>query len=660
MKNKLKPMLAAILGLCLIFALTACGKDPDTGKTTTNSDWSAVGIDGGFNAQVKGTQVANKAADGAIEMKWIGSDEESLDNTIAWLRGQSFTSYGTSASGKEYAEGGAVITYTAAKTVSASSDGGGGGGLFAAAPMAYAAAAESEKTVVAEAIFVTQDITFGGMSVKAGELYVDIEEETEVAIPSATTTTWQAQPIADVLGAAIPAYTGTATSFYTQTNKLGVGFAQVVVNGSEQTGVAAYQGALVEAGYAADGEEYVKTLGNGNKIRVICMWAPSYNMDDIMSGNFTGEAEYAVMITARLEKIAGDLTAWPANRLSSFPGLPAYTGTGATYDFEDAWAEMGVTMPAMPDIGSTIPGMDLDTIINMLPADEREEARAALKIYEEVRKSFQYIRVNLVTVYGTTSEGVTAYKTALKTAGFTYTQTGYTKQFKSGVDLVAMVEIEYYDGIARIALTRMPKVFLDYSEEDYETNVTEPTLPDDEPFGFADLPQNVKFAYRSTVGNSAMEYTVTKIGNNYLIADNSQDILYYLKYADGLWTPYVKYADSDWTANGSAVTDLSRNAICAAFMFLFSGHSGYTKGGTEIIAGQTCDVYTKIDHENYMGQVEKITTETRKINAAEFTLEAQTVQQITTNGETQTVTTKKEVTLWETTVTDFGGITLPT
>ncbi len=563
MKNKLKPMLAAILGLCLIFALTACGgKDPDTGKTPTSSDWSAVGIDGGFNANVKGTLVTNKAGSGAIEMKWTDSDEDSLDNTIAWLRGQSFTSYGTSASGKEYAEGGAVISYTAAKTTSASSGGGGMGGLLYAAPM-RAAAAESGKTVVAEAVYVTKDVSFGGMSMKAGELYVDISEETETTIPSPTTTTSQATPPAADRRAAKPAYTGPATSYSTQTNKLGVGFAQVIVYGAQQSGAAAYRDALVSNGFVSDADEntdmddpneanavnYVKTLDSGNRIIVNCAFM---GMNDVMSGNFTGDMEYVVMITARLEKTTGDLTAWPANRMSAFPGLPAYAGASATYDFEDAWAEMGVTMPAMPDIGSMLPGMDLDAFINMLPAEEREEARAALRMYEEVRKSFQYIRVYLVTVYDTTETEVNTYKSALTNAGFALGSDGYAKKITvGGVEMAAMIGIDFDGGnIARISLTRMPQAFLDYADDEYPDDPDDPFVPDDpdDPFvpGGSGLPMTEaqsRAALENLENGYALVYSKT-VG--YL-----ESTLYIGAVSDASWVYWLD-SDGNWYGHGFA------------------------------------------------------------------------------------------------------------
>lgn len=482
MKKQFKLILVA-LGLCLVFAFTACGKGAGggtgTGGAPSQSDWESFGVTSAFDADVKGTRKVYSVANGSVDMKWSDSDEESLDNTIAWLRGQDFTNYGTNTAGKEYLSDGALISYTAAKTTSGANSE--SGGLFSFVAPARTVAATREKTVVAEAVFATKNISVQGVTMKRGELFVTIEEETEVTIPSPTSTTWQGTAIQEALGASLPAYTGAKTSFYTQTNKLGIGFATVTVNGAQQSGAEAYRTALIADGFVSDADDYtdmkdpnevnainyVKNLANGNKITVTCAWVESYNIDDILSGNFNGSLEYAVVITARLEKVVGELSAWPTAQLSAFSGagLPTYTGnTATTFDFSDAWAEMGVTMPELPDLGI------YGGLINLLPAEERAEYEAAMALYEEVRKSFQYIRVYLVTVYRTTEAEVNGFATALKTAGFTEDYNEYTKAFKVGnVDVSAEIEIDFDHATnkATIAITRLPKALTDYQDTGY-------------------------------------------------------------------------------------------------------------------------------------------------------------------------------------------------
>ncbi len=220
----MKKLLAILLSMFMLLSLVACGDKDDPpvggGKTPpTASQWADAGISGTFTADVKGELALSVVDNGEISMKWTGSDEASLDNTITWLKGQGFTSYGGQNAEKSTEEGGKIKSYTAEKTVngvnpvSASADGG-----YSVVPLSFAltASADESKRMIAETFYITEDFSIMGQSFKAGELYLDICEATTSGSTSSLLTAWPASEIQNALGESIPAYTGTA-SIYSST-----------------------------------------------------------------------------------------------------------------------------------------------------------------------------------------------------------------------------------------------------------------------------------------------------------------------------------------------------------------------------------------------------------------------------------------------------------
>ena len=99
MKKKTTFIISIIMALMMVFSLAACKDDNPTGgggKTPpTQQQWEQAGIEGSFTAEISGTLASsNVTAEGEISMKWTGSNEQSLDNTITWLKGQGYDSYG--------------------------------------------------------------------------------------------------------------------------------------------------------------------------------------------------------------------------------------------------------------------------------------------------------------------------------------------------------------------------------------------------------------------------------------------------------------------------------------------------------------------------------------------------------------------------------------
>ena len=96
MKRKFLVLIVALVALIVCVAVVVIvlinnkGNSPTGGEKTppTIQQWTDAGISGTFNVEVKGTLAeSNVSKDGEISMKWTGSDEASLDNTITWLKG---------------------------------------------------------------------------------------------------------------------------------------------------------------------------------------------------------------------------------------------------------------------------------------------------------------------------------------------------------------------------------------------------------------------------------------------------------------------------------------------------------------------------------------------------------------------------------------------
>ena len=211
----MKKLLAILLSMFMLLSLVACGDKDDPpvggGKTPpTASQWADAGISGTFTADVKGELALSVVENGEISMKWTGSDEASLDNTITWLKGQGFTSYGGQNAEKSTEEGGKIKSYTAEKTVggastaSANADGG-----YSVVPLSFTLTASNteSKTMIAETFYITEDFSIMGVDFKAGELYLDIYEASGSVGGSSLLTAWPANQIQTALGTSIPAST---------------------------------------------------------------------------------------------------------------------------------------------------------------------------------------------------------------------------------------------------------------------------------------------------------------------------------------------------------------------------------------------------------------------------------------------------------------------
>ena len=120
MKRKFKLLLMTLLFISATFLLVGCKEKQTSGeKAPTKDDWMKVGITGSFTAEVKGKLVTNQAIEGEISMKWTESNEESLDNTIDFLKTQGYSSYNGDPAKKQVDPNASIINYIANKTVGA-------------------------------------------------------------------------------------------------------------------------------------------------------------------------------------------------------------------------------------------------------------------------------------------------------------------------------------------------------------------------------------------------------------------------------------------------------------------------------------------------------------------------------------------------------------
>lgn len=626
MKGKIRLVGILLLTVILAVTLAACnGGNDDNGNTPkapTQSDWSAVGIDGGFSAEVKGNLVTNLAVEGEIQMKWTDSDETSFDNTIAWLKSKGFSSYGGATATKESLQDGALLSYTAEKSVSAVA--------HSAKALSFAiAAASAENAVVAETLYVARDVSLMGMSYKVGELYLSVAPGESTPAPGPSTE-WPAQTIASIIGDGVPAYTGAASSVTTQSNTLVKPTVTVTVAGATNADYVAYRTALTQSGFSDTPDGFVKTKTNGDVITVIVT-------DMTTNGGM-------ILITVTLEKNSGALTEYPSNRLTAFNGanLPAYSG-GTSFDCEDILTTYSAAMKA--GLQQSI------ATLEALGANLTAEQRTQLAEYKEKLKLIDNMRAFTVAVYGTTDGERSAFCERLTANGFTLNGGTYIKDFTNPNQYQAQVDVgDVENGKLVLTLIRMPAGLLD----DEGGDPVNP--PATEELTFADLPTNIKITFEYLVsGTRITEYTATKIGDNWLIEGASAYgtiIKSYLKKSGNVWTEYAE-ASGAWTA-GSSYTELSDHDILSVLTFILDNDvSGFTKGQQITFAGQACDVYTKTDDS--LASYGITTVDTLYVNADGFVL----YNDHSNNQQGQTTTQTNQITLWDTTVTSFDDITLP-
>ena len=318
MKGKIRLIGILLLTVILAATLAACGgKKDDNPKAPTQSDWSAVGIAGGFSAEVKGNLVTNLAVDGEIQMKWTDSDETSLDNTIAWLKSKGFSSYGGATATKESLQDGALLSYTAEKSVSAVRQ--------SAKTMSFAAAASAKNAVVAETLYVARDVSLMGMSYKAGELYLSVAPDNSGSTPApGPSTEWPAQTIASVIGDGVPAFMGSSTSIDSSSNTIGVNLVTIFVYGTTQADANSYGAALTSAGFSfsEEDEKYTKTVTNGT-----VMISLSYDDGTLI----------VQMMLNKTGGTGGSESGWPTATLNAkFAGanIPSFAGA-SSFDVTD-------------------------------------------------------------------------------------------------------------------------------------------------------------------------------------------------------------------------------------------------------------------------------------------------------------------------------------
>ena len=627
----MKKLLAILLSMFMLLSLVACGDKDDPpvggGKTPpTASQWADAGISGTFTADVKGELALSVVENGEISMKWTGSDEASLDNTITWLKGQGYSSYGGQNAQKTTEEGGKLITYTAEKTVggastaSANADGG-----YSVVPLSFTLTASNteSKTMIAETFYITEDFSIMGVDFKAGELYLDIYEASGSVGGSSLLTAWPANQIQTALGTSIPAYTGTASGYqFVDSSAAYMKTVQIYVFEAGEADATAYKAILAQNGYAADEETYSKTLANGDVVEIMAFASQTYHPDTYQMVN-------ALSITVVLEKNSGAYTSWNSLDLSVFngAGIPAYSG-GTSFDLDNA-AGSGIDLSQYEQIVNS-----LGAIEGMLDDESRadlEEARRYIALASE-------IKAYVITVYGTNATQAEAYETALSTARF-------VGGLKNVGDYQYQVEISEEDGKALISIVKVPIELAEEIDEGGSGNQGGNTPVEDETLDFSDLPTNVKFTLVD-VNNS--QYTVTKIGNDYLI--NTLGIISCLKYSGTEWVEYT-YFDGTWTENTEdTYSQLKYHSFMSVVSnVLFDNEvANFSQGANEQIAGQTCEVYTLEDSS--LASYGYVITSVRKLNSDGFVFYHS--EEYYTGGQLYMATTY-QISLWDTSVTAF-------
>jgi hypothetical protein len=307
MKKHILRLLCIALILCLLFTFIGCNKKDnninegsgDSAKTPPPANQLAEAGLVAFNAEVTGTLTTSSVQEGKVQMKYENSNEASLDAVIDWLKESGYTSLDGQTATKENDLG--IISYVAEKVVDGT-------------PM------------TAEATYFTENKSIGGMSFKAGDLYVSVSETENTYTPPVVTNEWPSETILSTIGEGVPAFAGTINSISAQANTLVYPMVSISI-GTTESDIEAYKATLLSGGYAVVNDAYVKELANGNKIGI----------------TITSTLENNYSISIRLDKASGEEGAWPTAMLNEkFPGITIPVVEGAeSFDVSDCSTTVG-------------------------------------------------------------------------------------------------------------------------------------------------------------------------------------------------------------------------------------------------------------------------------------------------------------------------------
>ena len=618
---KRKGVLSVLLTLMLILSLSlvACGENDGGGNTPpTQSQWESVGISGTFDVEVKGVLSQSIVSENnEISMKWEGSDEESLDNTIDWLKEQGYDSYGGASAQKTTEEGGKIISYTAEKTVDGAitMSAGDNVAVISLSAIPFSTGGES-KNMIAETFYITENFSIMGVNFKAGELYLDIYEDG--ATPSSVLDAWPSSQIQSVIGDGVPVYSGEENGFQFINSSISyIKTVQINVFGASEGDATAYANLLSQNGYvSSDGQTYEKTLVNGNVIQIMAFVSQTYHPESFQIVD-------VVCITVMLEKNSGTYSSWSALNLSEFSGanVPAFSG-GTSFDIDDAVGENGgIDLTEYEQIIATLGA--LEGFLDDEQRGQLEEARQYIALASQIKSS-------VVTVYGTNVQEVEAYEDALINAGF-------VDGMKNTATHQYQIDVSEDEGKAVIAITKLPIELAD--EINDNGGGSSSSSVGKETVDWNDLPSNLKFTFVDSVGNN---YTLTKKGNDYLI--NYFDAYIFLKATNSGWIMYT-YSAGSWVEADTIERIDENTAMNTISYVLFDNDlSDYVKGASEQVAGVTCDVYT-YGYDSYGISMSYV----KKVNADGIVFYSGTTYSM--SGQTQTMTS--QISAWDTNVSSF-------
>ncbi len=625
MKNK-KLLFLMLMTLILILTsstiLVGCGGSQGSGssglidqppgvETPSKNDWSNVGLGNEFGVDVKGTLTANYAVDNEIEMKWINSDEQSLDKIIEWVRSKGYTSINGIESEKETLEEG-MITYSAQKTNS------------------------NEKNIMVEVTYMTKDFSVMGQTLKAGDLYFSAYE-VESGIPplGGDLAKWPSEDIRKILGVDLPEYKGTVLMYMSAPYNIGAFLGiTITIQGAVEQEFNQYIANLAAAGFSEceEYDGYSKQLSD-ESLLVINACVYNYSMG---------------MFNAFIVKEGGQYSSWSevSKSLSKYQsaGIPAYDG-GKSFDVIDITDAYGLADTIKQTYSYIIQAYELAVSLGQDVSDIKEEYEQALIMLEKV----ELISVHMVTVYKTNETEKDAYIQKILSSPsnsdnkFEEDNNEYSRKYFNGEDYIMTISVsEVSEDKLTIQYSNMPAVLLDDPDNGGGGNNNDKLYDE---VSFEDLPENLKLKYKSTgFGATLADLSIIKIGDNWLIEENLYGTIskYYLKKTSEGWEEYL-YNEESWVSLGSVCTELGDNAYLQNLDIMFDNQyvDGLTNTGKENVAGKECDVYV----DSYEGTEEKY-----YITAEGFVLQYDyKMSYAGMNYETQQV-----ILLWDETVKEFG------
>lgn len=625
----MKKILITFVLLISLLSLASCKKckkdktkDPDTLITApTLEQWKDFGINEAFNVNIEGELTFSVVDNGEISMKWENSNEASLDSTIIWLKSQGFTSYKGQNAEKTVEEGGNIISYVAQKDITGKdllkSTNNQNGYIM---PLSLALNETGNKTMIVESFYIARDFSVMGQSFKAGELYLDIYESTDIIGASSLLTSWPTTQIQNVIETDIPAYNGNTSGYQFIDSSIGyIKTVQITVFGVSDDSLTQYKSTLTQSGYVLnDDENYSKTLTNGDVVEIMVYSSQTYHPD-------TFQIVDVINITAILEKNSGTYTSWDQLDLSLLNeiGLPKYNG-GISFSIEEVEAA-GIDISQYEQIIKSLEAFE--ELLDPETKAQLEEARLFVALASEI-KSY------IITIFGTSYDAVQEYEDALVEAGF-------VEGLKNSIEYQYQVEVEDDEEKAMIIITRLPIELAEEIEGDSGGGNNNQT--GNESLSWEDLPVNVKFTVTESYGT---QYTITKIGNDYLI--EYYGMYTYVKYIDQSWTVY-NYIGVEWIEGDTYTMLNSIDVMNAVDVVIFDNDvSDFIEAGTELVSGQNCKVYNYTQTDT-MGTGFGI-NQTKKINEDGIVFY---VEEITIFQGQPYMTVTREITLWDTSVSEF-------